>query len=54
MPTTQYINDDVDELIKQAQRQDGNVDEMEFPARSEVIRRALEEYVNGSESGESE
>ena len=45
MPTTQYINDDVDQLIKDAQRQDGDVDRMEFPARAEVIRRALEDYV---------
>jgi len=47
MPTTQYINEDVDQLIKDAQKQVGDVDAMEFPDRSEVIRRALEEYVDG-------
>ena len=46
MPTTQYIADDVDSLIKQAQRQDGEPEKMEFPARAEVIRCALEAYVD--------
>jgi len=46
MPTTQYIADDIDQLIKQAQRQDGNVDDMEFPNRAEVIRRAMENYID--------
>lgn len=46
MPTTQYIADDVDDRIKQAQRQDGDMDKMEFPTRAEVIRRALEAYVD--------
>lgn len=46
MATTQYIADDVDSLIKQAQRRDGDSEEMEFPARAEVIRRALESYVD--------
>ncbi len=46
MATTQYIADDVDSLIKQAQKQDGDTEQMEFPTRAEVIRRALDDYVD--------
>jgi hypothetical protein len=46
MPTTQYIADDVDQLIKQAQREDGDPESIEVPTRAEVIRRALEAYVD--------
>lgn len=54
MPTTQSISEDVDQLIKEAQKQDGEVHAMEFPARSEVIRRALEGCVEGGDSNRSE
>jgi len=53
MATTQYISDDVDQLIKDAQKQDGDVDAMEFPSRSEVIQRALQEYIDGGDSGDA-